>query len=410
MSFDQVRKFPFYDLAKLRQADARRHTTAATTPEVDELLSHNCVVAIAISGGKDSDACALATAKHLDAIGHTGPRVLIHSDLGSIEWKDSLPSCERLAKRLGYELIVIRPKSGGLVERWQKRWTANVKRYSNLECVKLILPWSTPSMRFCTSEKKTSEIVRELRKRYPTQDILNVTGVRRQESANRSTTPISENMPTLARKGALGHTWNAIAHWLIEDVFQEIFDAGLELHEAYTKYMASRVSCVVCIMSTAADLKAATTCEDNIPVYRVLVELEATSGFGFQGSRWLADVAPHLLSADLLERVARAKEGAKRRVALEAKLPKHLHFKKGWPEVMPTPAEAELIAEVRRGVADAVGLEVGYTTAEAVLARYAELMAKKALDAAKKSAAAEKKAAAKAKKAAKAVASELTIA
>jgi hypothetical protein len=50
----------------------------------------------------------LALIPYLDAIGHHGPRVLIHSDLGQVEWKDSLPTCERLAARLGLELIVVR--------------------------------------------------------------------------------------------------------------------------------------------------------------------------------------------------------------------------------------------------------------------------------------------------------------
>jgi hypothetical protein len=44
---------------------------------------------------------------------------------------------------------------------------------------------------------------------------------------------------------------------------------------------------------------------------------------------------------------------------------------------MPTPSEAALLAEVRCEVADVVGLEIGYATAEAVLSRYAELMAQK---------------------------------
>ena len=42
-------------------------------------LAANAPVAIGVSGGKDSCAAALATIEHLDAIGHTGPRLsLIH--------------------------------------------------------------------------------------------------------------------------------------------------------------------------------------------------------------------------------------------------------------------------------------------------------------------------------------------
>jgi hypothetical protein len=42
---------------------------------------------------------------------------------------------------------------------------------------------------------------------------------------------------------------------------------------------------------------------------------------------------------------------------------------------MPTPCEAALIAEVRRDVAAAVGLQVAHTDRESVLQRYRDLMA-----------------------------------
>ena len=124
--------------------------TVATTPEVEAMLARNAVVAIGVSG-KDSDACAIATSEYLDSIGHTGPRLLIHADLGSVEWRQSQQKCQELADTLGWELKTVARKAGGMMERWQTRWENNVERYNNLSCVKLILPWSTPSMRFCTS-------------------------------------------------------------------------------------------------------------------------------------------------------------------------------------------------------------------------------------------------------------------
>jgi 3'-phosphoadenosine 5'-phosphosulfate sulfotransferase (PAPS reductase)/FAD synthetase len=348
----------------------------ATTPDVDALLSANAVVAVGVSGGKDSLAVALSVARHLDRIGHTGPRLLIHSDLGRVEWKDSLPACERLAAYMGWELVTVRRAAGDMLARWEGRWAANVRRYAELECVKLILPWSTPSMRFCTSELKTAVITSALRKRFPGRDILNVTGIRREESASRAKAPVAAPMAPLMRKDAVGYSWNAIIEWTLGDVLAEIAAAGLALHEAYTKYGSSRVSCAFCIMSAAADLMAAAGCSDNHELYVSMVELEAASGFGFQGARWLADVAPHLLPADLLERVALAKANAAIRVAAEALLPKHLHYTKGWPTALPSVEEAELIARVRREVARAVGLQVRYTTGAEVMARYAELLAK----------------------------------
>jgi hypothetical protein len=49
-----------------------------------------------------------------------------------------------------WNLHTTRRAAGGMMERWEKRWSNNVTRYENLECVKLILPWSTPAMRYCT--------------------------------------------------------------------------------------------------------------------------------------------------------------------------------------------------------------------------------------------------------------------
>lgn len=112
----------------------------SVTPEISELLAADAPVCIGVSGGKDSSAVAIRLSEYLDQIGHKGPRLLIHSDLGVVEWKDSLPTCRRLAARLGWELVVVKRGAGDLMERWEKRWQNNVERYENLSCVRLILP------------------------------------------------------------------------------------------------------------------------------------------------------------------------------------------------------------------------------------------------------------------------------
>ncbi|MDR8970566.1 phosphoadenosine phosphosulfate reductase domain-containing protein [Burkholderia multivorans] len=356
---------------------ATRHGAAnrvARVSEVDAMLQANAVAAVGVSGGKDSDACAIAVDHHLDAIGHTGPRVLIHADLGRVEWKDSLPSCQRLAERLGWELMVVERQAGDMLARWEGRWANNVSRYVDLECVKLILPWSTPSMRFCTSELKTAVIASALRRRFRGQDIVNVTGVRRQESAARSKMPVWSEDARLTRKNGRGVTWNAIIDWPVEDVLYAIESAGLRLHEAYTVYGASRVSCAYCIMSAEADLLAATRCTDNHAVYVAMVELEAASSFAFQGNRWLADMAPSLLSQDLRDRVARAKNVAVLRQVAEARIPKSALYTKGWPSEVPSAELAGVIAGVRREVSDLLDLNARYLTAVEVRERYQALM------------------------------------
>lgn len=379
------------DLAPSRDALMRRALKpVAMTPEVGALLARDGVVVCGASGGKDSQAVALAVASHLDAIGHKGPRILVHADLGRVEWKDSIRTCEEMAAHLGMELLVVRRNAGDMMDRWLGRWKANVERYRNLSCVKVILPWSTPQMRFCTSELKNSVIFAALKKRYPDQDIVSVTGIRREESAQRRKAAISKEETKLKRKRCTGVSWNAIIEWELADVLASIAQAGLRLHEAYTKYKASRVSCAYCIMSAEADLRAAAGCEDNHAIYVEMVELEAASSFAFQGNRWLADAAPHLLSPELLERVAKAKAKAVRRQEIESRIPEHLLYSKGWPTRMPTRDEAVLLANVRAEVAQLLGIPVKYTTPDEVLARYAALMAEGAIKAAKKAPGAKK--------------------
>lgn len=351
----------------------------ATTPEINALLAANAPVAIGVSGGKDSCACAFAVSEYLDQVHHSGPRALIHSDLGRTEWRDSLPTCERLAKATGLELVTVRRAAGDMLSRWQGRWVNNVERYRTLSCVKLILPWSTPSMRFCTSELKVDVICGHLVRRWPGSEILSVTGIRADESRERAKSPIAKRQPKLCRtsKQTTGWNWNPILAWSIDDVLGLCADRAFRMHEAYTRYHSSRVSCAFCILGKKDDLRAAASCADNHELYRSMVLLEAESTFAFKGNEWLGDVAPELLPIELRADLARAKHGAKKREAAESRIPKHLLYTKGWPTCVPTKDEAELLASVRREVSAAVGLGVQFTDAANVIHRYEELMAAK---------------------------------
>lgn len=353
---------------------------------ITELLAANEPVAIGVSGGKDSCAAAIATVEYLRAIGHTGPVILVHSDLGdedpalNVEWDDSIATCERLASFLGLELVIARRAAGGMMKRWLKRWDNNVARFASLSCVKIILPWSTPSMRFCTSELKSAPIAAALVKRFPGRRIVSACGVRREEGNGRSTSartnaPTSEANARLVNKraGTSGVDWNPIAHWTSRDVFAFCASRGFQMHEGYALGM-SRISCRFCIMQDLNDQRVSASVAANAPIYRTMVALEIASTFGFQGSRWLGDIAPHLLDDVTRAAIADAKRRAAKRVELEARIPKHLLYTKGWPNVMPTETEAELLAEVRREVGAVMGIKVRYTTAAEVLARYAQLM------------------------------------
>lgn len=349
----------------------------ATTPEIDLFLAQHSPVAIGVSGGKDSCALAFALQDYLDGIGHQGPRVLVHSDLGRIEWRDSLPTCERLARATGLELMVVRREKGDMVDRWKQRWADNVQRYRTLSCVQLILPWSTPAMRFCTSEMKVDIICRAVARRFPNHTIISASGIRADESDQRAKAPVSKTQAKLKNKtlNTWGLDWAPLLRWTEAQVFDCMTAHGFEWHEAYRVYNSSRVSCCYCIMSTMADLMASASCPDNQEVYRELVDLEIESTFGFQGQRWLGEVAPHLLSEEQREGVFQAKQRAAQREKIEALIPRDLLYVKGWPTRVPTWDEADLLAYVRTQVSEVVGIEdMECLTAATVVERYEQLM------------------------------------
>jgi 3'-phosphoadenosine 5'-phosphosulfate sulfotransferase (PAPS reductase)/FAD synthetase len=356
----------------------------STTSLIEALIAVDAPVAFGISGGKDSDAMVLDCMRHLDERGHKGERVLIHSHLGRIEHYSALSHCRKLAEKTRLELIIVRPPNE-MIDRWKVRWRNNVARYANLECVKLILPWSTPSMRFCTSEEKEAPITSALRKRFGGRIIINAAGIRREESANRAKSPIVKAYTKLTRVSdfTCGVSWFPILDYTLNDVLLAHDEAGLPLNEVYLLHGLSRFSCSFCIMSNEQDLARSPAITSNQETYRELVGLETDSTFAFQSGRWLGDIALHLLSEEMRRRHALAKEKARRREASEARLPKHLLYTKGWPTCIPNRDEARLIAAVRRDVAAAVGLEIRYTEPDQVVARYKELMRQKEERAAK---------------------------
>jgi len=352
--------------------------SVSTTPEISALLSRKenpPVCAFGISGGKDSHAMALAGNRYLDEIGFTGTRLAVHADLGRAEWIQSKDKCQELADSLGWELMVVKRAAGDLVDRWLVRWRNNVERYTNLECVQLILPWSTASWRFCTSELKSAVVRSNLKKRFPGQDIINAVGIRAQESRSRAKMPVFKEDRLLSTMKSSGYTWNAIIDWPVEDVFKIIGEHTVALHPAYTEYGMSRVSCAFCVLASGADLQAATTCPDNLALFHELVDLEISSAFSFQSNRWLGDVNPELLSEQQMAGLAIAKSIAKERAALEARIPEELLYEKGWPLRVPTQAEAQILAEVRIQVSQLQGLTSKYLDACSIRARYQELIA-----------------------------------
>jgi len=257
--------------------------------------------------------------------------------------------------------------------RWNSRWEAIVQRYSTLERAKVTMPWSSAAFRYCTSEFKTLPIASALAKRYPGRAIVSALGLRAQESAARAAKPIAAIEPKFSVAGRTYWVWNPILHWDIQTVWTEIERAGDVPHHAYTEFGSSRVSCSFCVLASLNDLKAAARCETNAPAYRAMVDLEIRSTFSFQAGRWLADIAPSLLTEAERCAVKEAKERAGVRTAAEARYPIDLMLSAGRCNRMPTSVEAKEIAAIRRFVGQALSISVDHIWEDDVMRRYAEL-------------------------------------
>lgn len=362
--------------------DPRVLYEVAVDDAVRTAAHEGAVFAFNLSGGKDSGALAQAAMLWLDAIGHPrGRRLAIHADLGRAEWRSTPAVVEATAAHLGLPLLVVRRPAGDLVTRWMKRFENGKARYEALSTYNLIGPWSQADKRFCTSELKAQVMGPALAGRFRGETIVQVVGIRRDESRQRRATPISKPDTRFAqpgnRHGTMMLLWHPGVLWTSDEVLSFHRCSGIPLHEAYTVYGSTRLSCAFCVLGSTNDLRAASEAVGNANLYRHLVGMEASSTFSFQPDRWLADVAPLLLSPGLQNDVAHAKLRGAERKAIESAMPEGLRFTKGWPPRMPTQAEAQRIADARQPILARHGLENRFPTAAAVAARFADLLATK---------------------------------
>lgn len=367
-------------------ASATSHTIVpelpglALTPEILRAIRDGAWIVFNLSGGKDSSAAMAAVNLFLDLLGHPrARRMAIHADLGRAEWASTLETVERVAAEAGIPLTVVRRPAGDLVDRWIQRFESGKRRYEALETYNLIGPWSSASLRFCQSEMKAAVIGPAVARMHQGAQVISILGLRRDESHNRASIPIARVDERYAKAGNRHGTrmmiWNPLADWTSDDVFRAHRLLGILLHEAYTTWGSSRLSCRYCIFASLQDLEASASAPANAEVYRELVGIEARSTFPFQPTRWLADVSPRLLSAGLRSDVARAKADRDERRRLEASMPAGLRYVKGWPPRLPSQSEAEDIAAARRVILARHSLSERFPTASSVIERFAELLA-----------------------------------
>lgn len=300
-------------------------------------------VLISSSGGKDSMGAMIKTAKWVNANGLSLDRVVVvHADLGEVEWPGTKALARRQAESFGFRFEVVSrigsvsegmfrgknttplyPKGatrGDMIDGIYARnrqlrargdtKTAPVYSFSNRSC--------TADFKVGPIEALMTRLVEEWREAKGLNPrgrkggvcrMLDVQGLRAEESAKRAKKPEF----TVRKKNSRVHidTWYPIHKHLECHVWDAIGESGLEYHWAYDlghergaslkarKALGmKRLSCVFCIFAPRAGLKFAG--KHNPKLLARMAKMEEDTGFYFTSDLktsepvWLKDIKAEL--------------------------------------------------------------------------------------------------------------------
>ncbi|MFI1012579.1 phosphoadenosine phosphosulfate reductase family protein [Streptomyces sp. NPDC020965] len=220
------------------------------------------------SGGKDSQAMASHVCALAAKLGLLHRVVVVHADLGDIEWEGTRKLAADQARRLGVRFEVVRAEGGDLLARTVARFfklkarAEKEARDQGLDpaAVKIAPAWPSSAARWCTSDLKRGPIrklitrlVAELGDLGRPARILSCMGQRAAESAPRAKlAPVEIDRPASSGKRHVT-VWRPIHGWSDAEVWKEIARSGLPYHEAYDWGM-SRLSCSFCVLGCEADV------------------------------------------------------------------------------------------------------------------------------------------------------------
>lgn len=238
-------------------ADAVRLDPVEELSGTPELASYDLIL-VNSSAGKDSQAMLDLVVEQATTAGAAARLVVVHADLGRIEWDGTRDLAETQARHYGLPFEVVRNRNwSDLLERIEARGK-----------------WPDMATRYCTSEFKTGQVRRLItalvawhraerglpaggRGGEPVR-VLNCLGLRADESPKRAKmTPFGFD-PASSNSKRHVDQWLPIHDWTVEQVWDRIHRSGVPYHRAYDLGMP-RLSCALCVFASRSALTVAIT-------------------------------------------------------------------------------------------------------------------------------------------------------
>lgn len=252
---------------------------------VPDLASYD-VIAVSSSAGKDSQAALDYVVRLADAAGVRDRVVVIHADLGRVEWGGTGALAREQAEAYGVP-FVLTSRIGGIARVSGAVYEKGETFGDLLDYIERRGAWPSSAARYCTSEFKRgpilrvfTQLAREWRLAVPRSRpcrILDVQGLRAEESPARAKkAQLVERKRT--RTQAVD-TWLPIHRWTTAQVWERIARSGVRHHPAYDLGMG-RLSCAFCIFAPKAALMIAG--RHNRALLDEYVRIERATGHTFR--------------------------------------------------------------------------------------------------------------------------------
>lgn len=234
------------------------------------------VIVINSSGGKDSQAMLWRLHNLAAEQGVAGRMVVVHADLGRVEWAGTRELAQRQAEILGVPFIAV-SRAQDLLDQVEARGM-----------------WPSSKARYCTSDHKRDQVAKVLTRLVRESGItgrpvrtLNCMGLRAAES------PARALKAELARDTRASNGKREVTTWLPihglseAEVWQTIEQSPLPVHPAYAAGMP-RLSCCFCVLASRGALVRAA--QLNPELAATYAQVEARIGHRFRNDLSMADV------------------------------------------------------------------------------------------------------------------------